>query len=48
MNFVYNMNSTERSKLQKSVRNSVIASNTRNGTAKKVVDVYNRAIRIFK
>ncbi len=48
MELVYKMDYNDRIKLKKSVRNSVISSNTKNSTANKVVEVYHRAISIYK
>lgn len=47
LDYLCNLNFNDRLELKKSVRRSVISSNTKNGTAKKIVDVYKKAIEIY-
>lgn len=48
LDFVYNMKNSDLKKLKNKVRNSVIHSNTKNNMAKKIIDVYAKAIKKFK
>lgn len=44
LNYLCNLNFNDRLELKKSVRRSVISSNTKNNTAKKIIEVYEKAL----
>ncbi len=47
LNYIYNLSEKDRIELSKNVRNSVIRSNTKGNMAKKVLEVYQKAIKIY-
>lgn len=48
LDYLCNLNFNDRFELRKSVRRSVISSNTKNNTAKKLCDVYKKAILLYE
>ena len=47
LDYLCNLNFNDRLELKKSVRRSVISSNTKNSTAQKLCDVYKKAMLLY-
>lgn len=47
LDYLCNLNFNDRVELKKSVRRSVISSNTKNNTAKRIVDVYKKSMLLY-